>query len=82
VQHETNGGTPLALRLQSTTNRDDRGAYVVCEKPRGRTIVSCKWVHKLKHNIVTDKKGNVTSNKARLVAAGFPQKPGTDYEEM
>jgi hypothetical protein len=53
----------------------ERGTYVLCEKPRDRTIVGCKWVYKLKR----DNKGNITSYKARLVATGFSQKPGINY---
>ena len=41
-------------------------------------IIGCKWVFKLK----TNAEGVVTEHKARLVAQGFSQKYGIDYDEI
>ena len=47
------------------------------ELPSDRTTVGSKWVFKLK----TDADGKVERHKARLVAQGFSQKFGLDYDE-
>lgn len=47
------------------------------ELPKGKKAVGSKWVFKRK----TDEHGNVTRYKARLVAQGFSQKVGRDYDE-
>ena len=49
----------------------------VWELPKGRKTVGSKWVYKLK----TGADGSVERYKARLVAQGFTQKYGTDYDE-
>ena len=50
--------------------------WLLVEPPPNTNIVGCKWVLKLK--AMPD--GSV-KHKARLVAQGFTQKPGVDYDE-
>jgi ribonuclease HI len=46
--------------------------------PENKKAIGCKWVYKLKF----DDQGNVSRYKARLVAQGFSQKYGEDYDEV
>ncbi|GJZ17574.1 retrovirus-related pol polyprotein from transposon TNT 1-94 [Tanacetum coccineum] len=45
--------------------------------PYGKIAISSKWVFRNKK----DKHGTTTKNKARLVAQGYSQKEGIDYDE-
>ena len=46
-------------------------------RPEGEHIIGIKWIFRNK----TDEKGNVICNKARLVAQGYSQMEGVDYDE-
>lgn len=55
---------------------EDNNAWaVVSEVPPGKTLVQCKWVYKKKLD------SDSVRYRARLVAKGFTQKPGLDYDE-
>ena len=45
--------------------------------PKGHKMIGCKWVFKMKH----DADGQVERYKARLIAQGFSQIPGIDFNE-
>lgn len=54
------------------------GTWEVTKLPPGTNAIGCKWVYKTK----TDQNGNIVKYKARLVAQGFSQKFGRDYDEV
>ena len=53
------------------------GVWILVPRPEGEHIISTKWIFRNK----TDEEGNVIRNKARLVAQGYLQMEGVDYDE-
>ncbi|KAL0303348.1 UNVERIFIED_CONTAM: Retrovirus-related Pol polyprotein from transposon RE2 [Sesamum radiatum] len=51
--------------------------WTFIDPPKGVKLVVCKWIHKRK--LGAD--GEVTTFKTGLVAKGYTQRPGVDYEE-
>ena len=49
----------------------------VVPRPKGKSVVTSKWIYKIKH--ATD--GSIEKYKVIFVARGFSQKEGIDYEE-
>lgn len=49
----------------------------VVPRPKGKSVVTSKWLFKIKH--VVD--GRIEKYKARFVARGFSHKEGVDYDE-
>ena len=49
----------------------------IVPKPKKKSVVSSKWIYKIKH--AAD--GSIEKYKAIFVARGFSQKEGIDYEE-
>ncbi len=56
----------------------ENGTWELVERPKGVKPIPMKWVYKVKR----DAQGNVEWYKSRLVAKGFLQKQGVDFEEV
>ena len=56
---------------------EENEVWDLVERPVVRKVVGSKWVYKLKYDL----DGNVERYKARLVAQGFSQKFGEDYDQ-
>ena len=56
---------------------EKNGTWVVVDRPKGKKIVESKWVLRTKYK----SSGEVERREARLVAKGFTQRPGTDFNE-
>lgn len=53
------------------------GVWEIIPRPSDKLVVTSKWIYKFKH--VVD--GSIEKYKARVVARGFSQEEGIDYEE-
>lgn len=52
-------------------------AWILVDRPVNKNVIDCRWVLRTKFNA----DGSVERRKARLVARGFSQQPGVDYQE-
>ena len=55
----------------------ENDTWDLVELPNGRTSTGCRWVFKVKHQ----SNGRVERFKGRLVAKGYAEKYGIDYDE-
>lgn len=66
-----------AMKEEMTALKSNH-TWELTDRPEGRNVVGCKWVFKRKH----DEEGKPTRFRARLVAQGFSQKYGVDFDEV
>ncbi|GJT21503.1 putative ribonuclease H-like domain-containing protein [Tanacetum coccineum] len=52
--------------------------WILVDLPKGKRAIGTKWIFRNKK----DERGIVTRNKARLVAQGYTQEEGIDYDEV
>ena len=52
--------------------------WKLVDLPPGKNVIGCKWVFELKMNA----DGSISRYKARLVAQGYSQQAGLDYDEV
>ena len=55
----------------------ENGVYELVDRPKGKKVVKSKWVFQVK----TNEKGEVEKYKARVVAKGYSQVEGVDYDQ-
>ena len=56
---------------------DNNDTWRLTPLPEGKKAIGCKWVYKIKHNA----DGSISRYKACLVAKGYAQTYGIDFEE-
>ncbi|KAE8184537.1 hypothetical protein CF335_g7991, partial [Tilletia laevis] len=67
----------LEAMKEEMNSLTEMGTWVLEELPDNQSVVGSRWVFKLK----LDSEGNVARYKARLVAQGFSQVAGVNYNE-
>ncbi|MBE2321394.1 hypothetical protein DVA67_036110, partial [Solirubrobacter sp. CPCC 204708] len=66
------------IAMQEELNQFERNkVWELVPRPHNHSIIGTKWVFRNKK----DENGNVIRNKARLVAQGYNQQEGIDYDE-
>ncbi|KAJ1704622.1 hypothetical protein LUZ63_004403 [Rhynchospora breviuscula] len=75
---EANVDPNWIVAMQEELNQFERNqVWELVSLPSGKQVIGTKWVYRNK----LDELGNVIRNKARLVAQGFKQQEGIDFEE-
>lgn len=68
----------MSAMEEEISSLEKNNTWILVDRPNGKNIVSCKWVFKTKKDL----SGKISKYKARLVARGFSQKYGVDYDEV
>nr|GEY10679.1 hypothetical protein [Tanacetum cinerariifolium] len=68
----------LAPKTRRMTKISQEHAMILVDLPKGKHAIRTKWVYRNKK----DERGIVVRNKARLVAQGYTQEGGIDYDEV
>ncbi|GKG15568.1 retrovirus-related pol polyprotein from transposon TNT 1-94, partial [Tanacetum coccineum] len=64
--------------MQEELNKFERlGVWELVTRPDKVMVITLKWIYKVK----LDELGGILKNKARLVARGYHQEDGIDFEE-
>ena len=64
--------------MQEELNQFERNeVWELVPRPNDQSVIGTKWVYRNK----MDENGIIIRNKARLVAQGYNQQEGIDYEE-
>ncbi|KAK8560005.1 hypothetical protein V6N12_012813 [Hibiscus sabdariffa] len=70
--------TRSSLRNTYELNQFERSqVWTLVDRPNDKSIIGTKWVFRNK----LDESGNIVRNKARLVAQGYTQEEGIDFNE-
>lgn len=56
---------------------ENKYTWELVDKPKGKKIVGCKWIFTIKYKAL----GSLERYKVRLVAKGYTQTYGIDYQE-
>jgi hypothetical protein len=64
--------------LDKFTSIEDSGNWVLVDPPLGVRAIGLKWVFKTKR----DEAGLISKYKGRLVAKGYVQRQGVDFDEV
>ena len=68
----------IAAMDEGTSQINKQGTWKLAELPKGQKAVRCKWVYTAKRA----SQNRITRHRARLVAKGFTQQKGINYEEV
>jgi hypothetical protein len=74
MQEEDLWMPPMELEMAMM---EKRGVFSKVPRPVGKKVIGLKWVYGFKF----DGAGDITKRKARLVAQGFNQIPGVDFDQ-
>nr|GEZ36153.1 hypothetical protein [Tanacetum cinerariifolium] len=69
-----NGSTQVVSKYSAVTIDDASNQF---DRPLCKNVINMKWLWKNKHN----EENTIIRNKSRLVAKGYAQKEGIDFEE-
>ncbi|GJR54444.1 putative ribonuclease H-like domain-containing protein [Tanacetum coccineum] len=72
------GDINSASQTRRMTNISKEHVMTLVDLPKGKRAIGTKWVYRNKK----DERGIVVKNKARLVAQGYTQGEGIDYDEV
>ncbi|WVZ53348.1 LOW QUALITY PROTEIN: hypothetical protein U9M48_004308 [Paspalum notatum var. saurae] len=64
--------------LEEMASIEENKTWTLVDLPKGQRVIGLKWVFKLKR----DEHGEVVKHKARLIAKGYVQRQGIDFEEV